>query len=197
MTPDRRWLALAAHGLTADDIRVVSKHDTSTRANDPNEASIHERIQAALGRSAGNPLRVISQKSLTGHAKGGSALWQIAGLCDVFDDGVVPGNPNLDSVDPDVQDGPFLVLDDAPLKLQRPPRAALFTSLGFGHVSVLGALAHPDVFTQALLAERGATAVFDHEERAGERRRERDRLRRQATIGESPAFRRRVAAAPA
>lgn len=190
-------LALAAHGLTADDIRVVSKHDTSTRANDPNEASIHERIQAALGRSAGNPLRVISQKSLTGHAKGGSALWQIAGLCDVFDDGVVPGNPNLDSVDPDVQDGPFLVLDDAPLKLQRPPRAALFTSLGFGHVSVLGALAHPDVFTQALLAERGATAVFDHEERAGERRRERDRLRRRATIGESPAFRRRVAAAPA
>ena len=189
--------AIIAHGLTADDIRVVSKHDTSTRANDPNEASIHERIQSSLGRSTGNPLRVISQKSLTGHAKGGSALWQIAGLCDVFDDGVVPGNPNLDSVDPDVQDGPFLVVDDAPLQLQRPPRAALFTSLGFGHVSVIGALAHPDVFAQALFAERGATAVIDHEERAGWRRRERDRLRRRATIGESPAFRRRVAAEPA
>ncbi|UDY37432.1 type I polyketide synthase [Dermatobacter hominis] len=186
--------ALAAHGLTADDIGVVSKHDTSTRANDPNEARIHERIQRELGRSPGNPLRVVSQKSLTGHAKGGSALWQIAGLCDVFDDGVVPGNPNLDAVDPEVQPGPSLVVDDRPLRLRRPPRAALLTSLGFGHVSVVAALAHPEVFTEALLAQRGRAAALDHAATASRRRRDRDRLRRRAIYGQEPAFRRRTPA---
>jgi fatty acid synthase len=186
--------ALAAHGLRADDIGVVSKHDTSTRANDPNEARIHERIQRELGRSPGNPLRVVSQKSLTGHAKGGSALWQIAGLCDVFDDGVVPGNPNLDAVDPEVQPGPSLVVDDRPLRLRRPPRAALLTSLGFGHVSVVAALAHPDVFTEALLAQRGRAAALNHAASAARRRRERDRLRRRSLYGQEPAFRRRTPA---
>ena len=83
--------ALAALGLTADDVAVVSKHDTSTEANDPNEAFIHETIQQALGRTPGAPLRVISQKSLTGHSKGGAAAWQMAGLCDVFDTGDGPG----------------------------------------------------------------------------------------------------------
>ena len=72
-------LARALHrlGLTADDIAVVSKHDTSTQMNDPNEADLHERIQAALGRTPGNPLLVVSQKSVTGHAKGGAAAWQV------------------------------------------------------------------------------------------------------------------------
>ncbi|HSO05036.1 MAG TPA: beta-ketoacyl synthase N-terminal-like domain-containing protein, partial [Candidatus Limnocylindrales bacterium] len=87
--------ALAALGLTADDVAVVSKHDTSTEANDPNEAFIHETIQQALGRTPGAPLRVLSQKSLTGHSKGGAAAWQMAGLCDVFETGTVPGNANL------------------------------------------------------------------------------------------------------
>ncbi len=87
--------ALAELGLTADDVAVVSKHDTSTEANDPNEAFIHSRIQESMGRPTGAPLRVISQKSLTGHAKGGAAAWQMAGLCDVFATGVVPGNRNL------------------------------------------------------------------------------------------------------
>ena len=145
--------ALAELGLTADDVAVVSKHDTSTEANDPNEAFIHARIQHELGRSAGAPLRVISQKSLTGHAKGGAAAWQIAGLCDVFETAVVPGNRNLVSVDPRVTPE-ALVVDNRPLRRGEPVRAALASSLGFGHVSAVVALAHPDVFTAAIPAER-------------------------------------------
>ncbi|MFN8129310.1 MAG: beta-ketoacyl synthase N-terminal-like domain-containing protein [Candidatus Nanopelagicales bacterium] len=141
--------ALAAHGLEADDIAVVSKHDTSTAANDPNEAMIHDTIQRALGRSPGAPLRVISQKSLTGHAKGGAAAWQLAGLCDVFATGVIPGNRNLVSVDPQVTRGP-LVVDYRNLRRAEPVRAALLTSLGFGHVSAVVALAHPAVFLAAV-----------------------------------------------
>jgi fatty acid synthase len=179
--------ALAAHGLGADDVAVVSKHDTSTRANDPNESAIHERIQELLGRSRGNPLRVVSQKSLTGHAKGGAAAWQVAGLCDVFERAVVPGNPNLDSVDPDVTRGPWLVVDDRSLQLSEAPRAALLTSLGFGHVAAVVLLVHPAAFEAALDgAEQAAWAS-----RAEHRRREAERRRRWQPFGGEPAFRRR------
>ena len=54
---------LARLGLTTDDIAVVSKHDTSTNANDPNESELHNSLQHALGRVDGNPLYVISQKT--------------------------------------------------------------------------------------------------------------------------------------
>jgi fatty acid synthase len=164
--------ALADLGLSADDVAVVSKHDTSTEANDPNEAFIHATIQEALGRSAGAPLRVISQKSLTGHAKGGAAAWQMAGLCDVFATGIVPGNRNLVSVDPRVTPEP-LVVDYRPLRRHEQVRAGLVTSLGFGHVSAVVALAHPDVFAEAIPAERRAGYLQRAHERrvAGARRR--------------------------
>ena len=46
--------------------------------NDPNENLIHNTIQRALGRSPGNPLFVVSQKTLTGHSKGGAAAFPLA-----------------------------------------------------------------------------------------------------------------------
>ena len=71
---------LAKLGVTPDDIAVVSKHDTSTNANDPNESELHNTLAHAIGRTDGNPLFVISQKSLTGHAKGGACIFQVNGL---------------------------------------------------------------------------------------------------------------------
>ena len=71
--------SLAKLGVGADDIAVVSKHDTSTLANDPNETELHERLADSMGRSDGAPLFVVSQKSLTGHAKGGAAVFQMMG----------------------------------------------------------------------------------------------------------------------
>ncbi|EUA75166.1 beta-ketoacyl synthase, C-terminal domain protein [Mycobacterium xenopi 4042] len=62
--------SLAELGVGADDIAVISKHDTSTLANDPNETELHERLPIRLPL-AGCPLFIVSQKSLTGHAKGG------------------------------------------------------------------------------------------------------------------------------
>ena len=78
---------------------MISKHDTSTLANDPNETELHERLADAMGRSAGAPLFVVSQKTLTGHAKGGAAVFQIMGLCQILRDGVIPPNRSLDCVD--------------------------------------------------------------------------------------------------
>ena len=78
---------------------MISKHDTSTLANDPNETELHERLADSLGRSAGAPLFIVSQKSLTGHAKGGAAVFQMMGLCQILRDGVIPPNRSLDCVD--------------------------------------------------------------------------------------------------
>ncbi len=46
-----------------------------------------------------HPLFIVSQKSLTGHAKGGAAAFQMMGLCQILRDGVIPPNRSLDCVD--------------------------------------------------------------------------------------------------
>ena len=178
--------ALTRHGLTADDIAVVSKHDTSTELNDPNEADLHERIQAALGRTPGNPLLVVSQKTVTGHAKGGAAAWQVDGVLRMMETGVVPGNRNLECVDPLLRDNRFLTVGDRPIRLAAPLRAGLVTSLGFGHVSALLAIAHPDTFLAAVPTEQRA----EYLRRAGRRRAEGVQQRLRTRLGRPAAVRR-------
>lgn len=162
--------ALADLGVSADDVAVVSKHDTSTKANDPNEADLHSALSAALGRTPGNPLYVISQKTVTGHAKGGAAVFQTAGLLDVFRDQVIPGNRALDCLDPEMKPFTPLTWLRRPLDMTASPvRAGVLTSLGFGHVSALVALVHPSAFETALEAQRGADAAASWRSRAAER----------------------------
>ncbi|MFT4036324.1 MAG: beta-ketoacyl synthase N-terminal-like domain-containing protein, partial [Patulibacter sp.] len=161
--------ALAAHGLTADDLAFVSKHDTSTEMNDPGEADLHHRIQQALGRTRGNPLAVISQKSLTGHSKGGAAAWQLDGALRALHDRMIPGNRSLESADPLLREAATLAVGRRTLHVaaQLPLRAALLSSLGFGHISALVAVAHPAALLAAI-PDRAARA--DYARRAGERR---------------------------
>ncbi|MEB3980996.1 DUF1729 domain-containing protein [Mycobacterium sp. 663a-19] len=144
--------ALAKLEVGADDVAVVSKHDTSTLANDPNETELHERLADSLGRSEGAPLFVVSQKSLTGHAKGGAAVFQMMGLCQMLRDGVIPPNRSLDCVDDELAGSAHFVWVRDTLRLggRFPLKAGLVTSLGFGHVSGLVALVHPQAFIAAL-----------------------------------------------
>lgn len=159
--------SLTKLGVGADDIAVVSKHDTSTLANDPNETELHERLAAALGRSAGAPLFVVSQKTLTGHAKGGAAVFQIMGLCQILRDGVIPPNRSLDCVDDELASSEHFVWVREPLRMgeRLPLKAGLVTSLGFGHVSGLVALVHPQAFLAALAPDQRR----DYTERANAR----------------------------
>ncbi|MCW2747246.1 MAG: fatty-acid synthase, partial [Nocardioidaceae bacterium] len=158
---------LADLGLTADDVTVVSKHDTSTGVNELNESELHERLAKAIGRSDGNPLFVMSQKTLTGHSKGGAAAFQIVGLCQVLAGGVIPPNRSLDCVDSDLAGNDHLVWLREPLALGG-FKAGLLTSLGFGHVAGLIAVAH----TSAFLASLGAKERADYLARATARRTE-------------------------
>ena len=160
--------ALAKLGVGADDIAVISKHDTSTLANDPNETEMHERLADSIGRSDGAPLFIVSQKSLTGHAKGGAAVFQMMGLCQILRDGVIPPNRSLDCVDEELADSAHFVWVRETLRLGEkfPLKAGLVTSLGFGHVSGLVALVHPEAFM----------ATLDDEQRADYQRRAEARL---------------------
>jgi fatty acid synthase len=144
--------SLATLGLTADDVAVLSKHDTSTGVNERNESELHERLAAAIGRSDGNPLFVMSQKALTGHAKGGAAAFQLIGLCQVLSGGVIPPNRSLDCVDDDLATHEHLVWLRQPLETGQ-LKAGLLTSLGFGHVAGLLAVVHPQAFLATLSDE--------------------------------------------
>jgi len=159
--------SLAKLGVGADDIAVISKHDTSTLANDPNETELHERLADAMGRSEGAPLFVVSQKSLTGHSKGGAAAFQMMGLCQILRDGVIPPNRSLDCVDDELAGSAHFVWvrDTLRLRDKFPLKAGLITSLGFGHVSGLVALVHP----QAFLASLSADERQDYKQRADAR----------------------------
>ena len=166
--------SLAKLGVGPDDIAVISKHDTSTLANDPNETELHERLADSMGRSAGAPLFIVSQKSLTGHAKGGAAVFQMVGLCQILRDGVIPPNRSLDCVDDELATSAHFVWPRETLRLGEkfPLKAGLVTSLGFGHVSGLIALVHPQAFLAALSAEERADYTRRAQERvlAGQRR---------------------------
>lgn len=94
IAPLRR--ALAVFGLTPDDINVLSIHGTSTKANEKNETQIWNDIFTLLGRTPGNAVPIMAQKSLCGHSKGGSAAWQLAGLIQTVGSGIVPGNRNAE-----------------------------------------------------------------------------------------------------
>ena len=192
--------SLRALGVEADDIAVVSKHDTSTGANDPNESELHTRLARSLGRTEGNPLVAVSQKTITGHAKGGAALFQVAGLAEILATGVAPGNASLDVVDAPLERDAFWVWPRTPIRLAGRGgesgrvsgagvvRAGLLTSLGFGHVSGLIALVHPGAFESALRQSGGQEAVDVWVERANARLAAGTRRRRAGMIGRAPLF---------
>ncbi|WP_193047080.1 type I polyketide synthase [Mycolicibacterium baixiangningiae] len=166
--------SLAKLGVGADDISVIYKHDTSTLANDPNETELHERLADSMGRSEGAPMFIVSQKTLTGHSKGGAAVFQMMGLCQVLRDGVIPPNRSLDCVDDEMATSGHFVWPRETLRMGEkfPLKAGLVTSLGFGHVSGLIALVHPAAFLATLDAEQRDDYQRRAEQRtlAGQRR---------------------------
>ena len=70
-------------------------------------------------------------------------------------DGVIPPNRSLDCVDDELASSAHFVWPRETLRLGEkfPLKAGLVTSLGFGHVSGLIALVHPQAFLAALSPE--------------------------------------------
>ncbi len=143
--------ALSDYGLGIDDVGVVSLHGTSTPVNDPHETGIFQKIFEHLGRTNGNPAIAVSQKAVTGHTKGGASALQAIGVLQMMRDAVVPGHRNLDDLDDKQQQYSHLVFPADPMPL--PPerlKAALVSTLGFGHVSSLILMVHPGILLSNL-----------------------------------------------
>ncbi|KNZ81816.1 Fatty acid synthase subunit alpha [Termitomyces sp. J132] len=140
IAPLRR--ALAIWGLTADDIGVLSIHGTSTNANEENETKIWNDIFKTISRTPGNAVPIMAQKSLLGHAKGGSAAWQMSGLLQTVITGIVPGNRNSDNIDSHFQDRTFLVFPSRSIHTDG-IRAGVMSSFGFGQVGGTALVLHP------------------------------------------------------
>jgi fatty acid synthase len=74
------------------------------------------------------------------------------GLCQMLRDGVIPPNRSLDCVDDELAGSAHFVWLRDTLRLggKFPLKAGMLTSLGFGHVSGLVALVHPQAFVASL-----------------------------------------------
>ena len=123
--------ALATWGLTIDDIDFVSLHATSTKANDKNEPDIINKQMNHLGRTLGNPLLAICQKSITGHPKAPAAAFMLNGCLQVLESGLIPGNRNADNVDPILSMFPHLTFPTRSIQTKS-LKAFSMTSFGFG-----------------------------------------------------------------
>ena len=123
--------ALATWGLTIDDIDFVSLHATSTKANDKNEPDIFNKQMNHLGRTIGNPLLAICQKSLTGHPKAPAAAFMLNGCLQALDTGLIPGNRNADNVDSVLSAFPHLTFPTRPIQTKS-LKAFSMTTFGFG-----------------------------------------------------------------
>ncbi len=123
--------ALATWGLKTDDIDFVSLHATSTKANDKNEPEILNKQMSHLGRTLGNPLLAICQKSLTGHPKAPAAAFMLNGCLQALDTGLIPGNRNADNVDPFLSAFPHLTFPTRSIQTKS-LKAFSMTSFGFG-----------------------------------------------------------------
>jgi 3-oxoacyl-[acyl-carrier-protein] synthase II len=118
--------AIARAGLTPSDIDYVSAHATSTPGGDGEEAAAIANVFAANKAT----LQVSGVKSMTGHLLGAAgAMGAFAGVLAIHH-GVVPPTINLENLDPAVAE---LGLNLTPnTAVQRPIRAALANSFGFG-----------------------------------------------------------------
>ncbi|WP_246836675.1 type I polyketide synthase [Leptospira levettii] len=152
--------ALASFGLSGDDIGFAYKHDTSTKANDKNENNLLQKMMLKLKRTPGNNLPVVSQKYLTGHSKGGAAMWQSIGVLQTLEEGIISGNRNLTDVDTDMDPYTFITFTDEAIQFGKGHfKAGILTSLGFGHIAALCLFLHRNFFWVHLSPEEKVSYV--------------------------------------
>ncbi|KAJ2874506.1 fatty acid synthase alpha subunit Lsd1 [Coemansia aciculifera] len=144
--------ALAAWGLTPDDIGLASFHGTGTHANDRNESTVLNAQLHKLGRTPGFAVPAVCQKHLTGHPKGPAAAWMLNGALQSLRTGIVPGNRNADNIDSNLKHE-FIVYPSRPIHTPK-IKAALLKSFGFGQVGAELLVVHPDYLLATLTEEQ-------------------------------------------
>jgi 3-oxoacyl-[acyl-carrier-protein] synthase II len=115
--------ALRTAGLAPEDIDYINAHGTSTEANDANETAAIKTLFGEHARS----LNISSTKSMTGHLLGAAGGVEAVFTVMAIKTGVIPPTINYENPDPACD------LNYTPNQsVQRPVRAALSNSFGFG-----------------------------------------------------------------
>jgi 3-oxoacyl-[acyl-carrier-protein] synthase II len=130
--------ALARAGMTPDDIDYVNAHGTSTPLGDELELGAVKRL---FGNSIAK-LSMSSTKSAIGHLLGAAGAVEAIFSILAIRDQIVPPTLNLDNPSDGCGD-----VDLVPHKAkERPVRAALSNSFGFGGTNASLILVQPDAF---------------------------------------------------
>lgn len=112
--------AIAAAGLTGQDIGFVHAHATSTPVGDRLEAE-------AIGAVVGHSVPVTSTKSLTGHLLGGAGALGAIVTIQALRTGSIPGTINLENQDPEIN---LNIIAETTVGLGA--RAGISNAFGFG-----------------------------------------------------------------
>jgi 3-oxoacyl-[acyl-carrier-protein] synthase-1 len=87
-------IALERARLAPNRVDYVNQHGTGSRQNDQSE-------DAAIARVFGSGMRCSSTKGATGHTLGAAGILEIAICCLAMRNGFIPGNVNLETLDPE------------------------------------------------------------------------------------------------
>ncbi|KFY47176.1 hypothetical protein V494_00120 [Pseudogymnoascus sp. VKM F-4513 (FW-928)] len=147
--------SLATWGLTVDDVTVSSFHGTSTVLNEKNECSIIQKQLSHLGRTKGNRTLGVFQKNVTGHPKGPASAWMLNGCLQMMSTGLVPGNRNLDNLDPEFEEYDHITFLNHNIQTAG-IKAFSLTSFGFGQKGGQVVGVHPKYLFSTIQKE-----VFD------------------------------------
>lgn len=114
--------ALADAGLPAAAVEHVNLHGTGTRAND--------RVEGAAVAALFGDVPCTSTKAVTGHTLGAAGAVEAAYALLCLKHGLLPGNPALETPDPDIP------LNLPRRSLRRPLTRVLSNAFGFGGSNV-------------------------------------------------------------
>lgn len=143
--------SLSVFGLTVDDIAFASLHGTATKLNDVNECATLDHQMRHLGRTPGNPLFTIAQKSVIGHGLGASGAYAINGGLQAMHAGIIPGNRNADDIDEKLEAYENLLLTSEKIMVRKEDMKAFsVTSFGFGQKGAQALIVHPQYLFAAI-----------------------------------------------
>lgn len=147
--------SLSVFGLTIDDIAFASLHGTATKLNDVSECATLDHQMQHLGRTPGNPLFTIAQKSVIGHVLVASGAYAINGGLQAMHAGIIPGNRNADDIDKklDAYENLFLTSEKITMR-KEDMKAFSVTSFGFGQKGAQVLIVHPRYLFTAIMKEQ-------------------------------------------
>lgn len=147
--------SLSVFGLTVDDIAFASLHGTATKLNDVNECATLDHQMRHLGRTPGNPLFTIAQKSVIGHGLGASGAYAINGGLQAMHTGIIPGNRNADDIEEKLEAYENILLTSEKIVVRKENmRAFSVTSFGFGQKGAQALIVHPQYLFAAITKEQ-------------------------------------------